>query len=144
LEGNLELEQFRKEQQLFALDLPDLEVDLNLDLDAFLPAASPATSCMNDQDQSGVPSHRPAAFIRSPNRPTRVIWTVADKKALMAGIRKHKNSWSKMVADSTLLFSDDLIKSSPLPKVMANKLKTYARSPGFKSFLESVDNNKSS
>ena len=151
-EGHLELKQYRKEQQLqqmrkeqqLALDLPEV------DLDAFLPAASPAASgMMNDQDQSGdqelnLPSHRPAASFISTRPSGRVIWTVADKKALMAGIRKHKNGWSKMAADSTLLFSDDLIKSSSLQKVVANKLKAYARSPSFKSFLESVDNNKSS
>jgi hypothetical protein len=148
-EGHLELKQYRKEQQLqqmrkeqqLALDLPEV------DLDAFLPAASPAASgMMNDQDQSGdqelnLPSHRPAASFISTRPSGRVIWTVADKKALMAGIRKHKNGWSKMAADSTLLFSDDLIKSSSLQKVVANKLKAYARSPGFKRFRESFDNN---
>ena len=123
------------------MDLPEV------DLDAFLPAASPAASgMMNDQDQSGdqelnLPSHRPAASFISTKPSGRVIWTVADKKALMAGIRKHKNGWSKMAADSTLLFSDDLIKSSSLQKVVANKLKAYARSPGFKRFRESFDNN---
>jgi hypothetical protein len=124
-------EQMKPEEPEHALGLPELMMgddDVDLDNAALLGDLLPA---------AGVPS----IITTKPGDPghiykqVRVVWTDADKKALISGIRKHKNAWAKMVRDDTLHFSKEL--SCSLPKVFANKLKAYARSPAFKAFVAS-------
>ena len=136
-------QQMKSNEPEHALGLPDVElimgdddVDLN-GADAALLGDFPPVHAVD----IGVPSiattaTRPGDPYHIYKKASRVMWTDADKKVLIKALDKHKNAWAKMVRDDTLHFSEGL--SSSLPKVFANKLKAYARSPAFKTFVAST------
>lgn len=79
----------------------------------------------------------PAAAPASTAAPTEVhAWSEADKAALASGIQMHNRAWAAIARDQTLAFSSGL--SALALKQKTNKLKSYANSETFKTYMNTL------
>ena len=94
----------------------------------------PLPSLLIDNDLESTRS--PAAAPPSPAVPTTHVvhvWSEGDKAALALGIQTHSKAWAAIARDENLIFSCGLSGLSLRRK--ANKLKSYANSETFKTYL---------